>query len=260
MAIVQVRDPARFTAAVALLPGVQSSMLRPIRPSKALLPDPSSPRRQSQGLWPNDCRGTTAWTYVGNTLTSVAILDTGLKPDHPEVAGRILLATTLSTIMPSQPIPVATHPCRRIIAAANRWTRYGRHLTRVHHYCRSKSWIPGRGAGEQSVQGIYYAIDHGADILNLGLTGSDASAALRNPVDFAYARDVRRGRRRLATSEQIIPKYTAAFDHVIAVHATDDTDTVTDFSNRGDFLDSSHPGSVFTAPRPRGTTRTATAT
>jgi Subtilase family len=108
------------------------------------------------------------------------------------------------------------------------------------------------GAGTESdvAVAIRYAVDNGADVINLSFAGDETHAALRNAVQYAYTNDVvviaALGNDARNVNEE--PVYPACLrsdlaDWVIGVTATDDEDWETDFTNYGsDCADIAAPG------------------
>ena len=100
----------------------------------------------------------------------------------------------------------------------------------------------GGGSYSAVANGIKFAADNGADVINMSLGGSSSSATLENAVRYAYERGVvifaasgNDGRRRVG--------YPAAYDeYVIAIGATDYDERKTSYSNYGDELDFVAPG------------------
>ncbi len=90
-------------------------------------------------------------------------------------------------------------------------------------------------------QGITHATDKGADIINLSLGGSSASNTLRDAVNYAYNHGVVVVAA-AGNNNSESRTYPAAFDHVIAVAATDKNDKKAEFSNYGDWVDIAAPG------------------
>ena len=91
-------------------------------------------------------------------------------------------------------------------------------------------------------EGIYYAVDNGAKIINLSLGGSDFSTTLRDAVAYAYDHGVvvvaASGNDGLGSVS-----YPAAYDnYVIAVGATRYDETRVSYSNYGSSLDLVAPG------------------
>jgi len=100
----------------------------------------------------------------------------------------------------------------------------------------------GLGTDVQVADGIYYAVDNGAKVINLSLGGANPSATLENAVAYAYDNGVIV----IASSgndgtESI--DYPAAYDdYVIAVGATRYDETRASYSNYGSSLDLVAPG------------------
>ena len=88
--------------------------------------------------------------------------------------------------------------------------------------------------------GIIYAADNGARVINLSLGGKPDSELLREAVDYARSR----GALVVAATgnDGGAVLYPAAYDPVLAVAATDANDQVAYFSNRGPQVDVAAPG------------------
>ena len=111
----------------------------------------------------------------------------------------------------------------------------------------------GPGFTSDVVAAMYYAVDNGADVINLSLGSNTYDAAVKQATDYAYANDVivvaAAGNCGSGT-EPGCSGYGAGFigyparnPHVIAVGATTSTDARASFSSYGDFLDVVAPGS-----------------
>jgi subtilisin family serine protease len=99
----------------------------------------------------------------------------------------------------------------------------------------------GFGTYEDLIQGMIYATDNGARVINLSLGATSYSKGEEAAVDYAWAHGVvvvaaagNTGR----TSYH----YPAGHPHAIAVAATDAYDNLAGFSTRGDFVDVAAPG------------------
>lgn len=108
----------------------------------------------------------------------------------------------------------------------------------------------GTGTESDAARAITYAVENGADVINLSFAGDESHAALRNAVQNAYNQGVvivaALGNDARNVNEE--PVYPACLrsevaDWVIGVTATDDEDWETDFTNYGsDCADISAPG------------------
>jgi hypothetical protein len=91
---------------------------------------------------------------------------------------------------------------------------------------------------------INYAVDHGVRIINMSITGSTVSSTLQSAVDYAWSK----GAVIFAAagnSGSTSPTYPAACNHVLAISATEPTDTLASFSNHGSWIKLSAPGDII---------------
>jgi serine protease len=99
----------------------------------------------------------------------------------------------------------------------------------------------GRGSSHQVAQGIYYAADNGADIINLSLGSGRSSEVIKDSVQYAHNQGVtivvsagNSGKRE--------PSYPAAYEDSIAVAATQYDKSTPFYSQKGEFVDLAAPG------------------
>jgi len=99
------------------------------------------------------------------------------------------------------------------------------------------------GAGNYSTiaQGIIWAADHGARIINLSLGGTASSTTLQNAITYAWNKQcivvAAAG-----NNGNSVPVYPAACSNVVSVAATNASDTRTSWSNYGSYIDVCAPG------------------
>ena len=101
----------------------------------------------------------------------------------------------------------------------------------------------GSGSTSNVVNGIIWAADHGAKVINLSLGSSSASLTLKNAL--AYARNKGVTNVCAAGNEYKSgnrPSYPAAYDECIAVGATRYDETRAYYSNTGSYVDLAAPG------------------
>ena len=111
----------------------------------------------------------------------------------------------------------------------------------------------GSGTTSGIVSAIYYAVDNGAQIINLSLGGPDQDPVVQAAVDYAYSKNVvvvaaagNCGTTGDAGCDGLpAPRmmYPALANHVIAVGATDANSAKASFSSYGEGLDVMAPGS-----------------
>jgi subtilisin family serine protease len=98
----------------------------------------------------------------------------------------------------------------------------------------------GNGWYSDIAAGIIYAADNGAQVINLSLGGTADSQLLRDAVDYARQRGALVIAATGNTGGAVL--YPAAYEPVLAVAATDRSDQVAGFSNRGAQVDVAAPG------------------
>src|SRR5689334_14124087 len=99
---------------------------------------------------------------------------------------------------------------------------------------------------------ITYATDHGVRIINISITGSTVSSTLQTAVDYAWSK----GAVIFAAagnSSSSSPVYPAACNNVLAISATEPTDTLASFSNHGSWIKLSAPGDMILTTQMGGT-------
>jgi len=204
-----------------------------------------------------------AFTEGDDTVT-VAIMDTGVDVDHPEYRHALLPGYDFVDIlngaqdfmgdylgadpMPEDEVGHGTHVAG-IIAGT------GRNMPRgVAPRCRvlpvrvlaamSREGRPvGAGLVENINNGVKWAIDHGADVINMSLGVRHTGGGLPHTEVIDYAQ--RKGVTVVAASgndgRQAL-YYPGAFPSVIAVGAADDRGEITEFSTFGDHVSFIAPG------------------
>lgn len=100
----------------------------------------------------------------------------------------------------------------------------------------------GKGYDSDIAQSIRFAVDNGADIINLSFGGEEFSPYLADAIDYALSKNipiiVASGNEGADT--KIF--YPASEEKLIVVSATDQNDNIADFSNTGASIDLSAPG------------------
>lgn len=208
--------------------------------------------------------------YPGQDII-VAVVDTGIDLDHPDlqanlVSGKSFVSGT-STADDDQ--GHGTHVAGIIAGVSNNGGIIG--------VAPNASLMPvkvldsqGSGTLYDVADGIEWATDNGANVINLSLGSVSDSATLQAAVDYAYNQGVllvaAGGNCGDATyilngcSYQDQPIYPGADANVMAVASTDSSDNQSSFSNQGSYLEIAAPGSSIYSTYPSGTYATMSGT
>ena len=199
-----------------------------------------------------------AWDIVrGAPIVTVAVIDTGIDPNHPDLAGVALPgATFVSSPDPScAPGSViddnghGTHVAGVIAANGNNGQGIAGVAFGVRILPIKALDCTGSGLLSDVASGVTYATDHGARVINISLGSSSAQSTLQDAIRYAVARNVlvvaAAGNcgvtsTRCASANE--PQYPGAFPETLAVAATDQGDTHASFSNVGAYVGLSAPG------------------
>jgi len=198
------------------------------------------------------------WRYGGggDEATRIAIVDTGIddfSSPHPDLAANVLpqgkdlvdddaIPTDVGTSAPGY--GHGTHVAGVAAASANATgisgVAYCAKILVVRALdCTLGGTCP--GTFEDIADGVVWAADAGADVINLSLGGPTPSSLVRDAIQYA----MQGGAAVVAASGNdglTELSYPARFAEVIAVGATDEADHVAAFSNSGPELDVVAPG------------------
>jgi subtilisin family serine protease len=199
-----------------------------------------------------------AWDISEGASVRVAVVDSGVDLSHQDLLGRFDAASGYNFVTrgasPQDDDGHGTHVAGIIGATLNN----GIGMAGVANKC---TIIPvkvmnsaGTGSSSNVAEGIYWAADHGADVINLSLGAPISSAAIESAVQYAVNRDcVVVAASGNEGSNQVF--YPAAAPNVIGVAATDKNDVRPGFSNYGPNVDISAPGLDIYSTWPGGTYR-----
>jgi subtilisin family serine protease len=193
-----------------------------------------------------------AWNFtVGLSNIVVAVLDSGVNAAHPDLATRILPGYdfVFNDPDPADDFGHGTAVCGTIVAAGNNDAG----VAGVAFGCRvlPVKVMDAAGVAYYSAiaQGIHYAVDAGARIINLSIAGSSPSSTLQDAIDYAWDHNVVVVAA-AGNNADNVPQYPAACEHVIAVSATEPGDTLASFSSFGNDIALSAPGdTIWTTQR-----------
>ncbi|MDT0404752.1 type VII secretion-associated serine protease mycosin [Streptomyces edwardsiae] len=205
---------------------------------------------------------TEAWQTTKGAGVTVAVLDTGVEADHPDLDGNVLTGTDLVGFGASE--------------GDRAWARHGTAMAGIiaghGHGAGNADGVMGiapeakilpvrviledgdearakarRTRGNALADGIRWATDHGADVINLSLGDDSASAHPESGEDQAIQYALRKGVTVVASAGNGGEKgdhvsYPAAYPGVIAATAVDRYGTRAPFSTRRWYATVSAPG------------------
>ena len=204
------------------------------------------------GQWSHSRINSTAgWDLTtGSSDTIIAIIDTGIDQGHPDLASKLVAGYDFisNDSDPSDTNGHGTH----VAGIATAITNNGVGIAGVNWLARIMAVrvLNGSGSGttETVTNGIIWAYSHGAKILNLSLGGTGYSQTMQDAVNAAHANgslvvaamgNCRTGNGGCSPNATVYP---AAFNNVMAVAATNPSDSYAYYSQYGNHCDISAPG------------------
>jgi len=256
--------------------GVEFAEPNRYRETYAVPNDPSFPTQW--GLTKINCPA--AWDRTtGSASVVVAVIDTGVDLDHPELAGLLVPGTDMVDLGPAPTPPPGfhfegdfmgrdsdpqdevghgTHVAGTIACASNNATGVAgvtwncrlmpvKVLTRIVNNVDADD-VRGVGSAADIAAGIRFAVDHGAQVLNLSLGGTVDTQVERDAIAYAVSQGAVVV---AAMGNGFLPppqgnnnqlSFPAAYPDVIAVGAINTADQRANFSQTGPHIDVVAPG------------------
>lgn len=229
-------------SAIALYKAMGAEYAEPNYRMKAVR-DPNDPYFSSQyGLARLKCPA--SWDItMGSDAVVIAIVDTGVDLDHPDLAAKLVPGTDFvnGDDVPDDDNGHGTH-CAGIAAAA---TNNSLGVAGVAPNCKIMPVkvldASGNGYLSTVAQGIRYAADGGAKVISLSLGSTAASQTLQQAVNYALSK----GALVVAAAGNegtTVRFYPAACNGVVSVAASDSSDARAAFSNYGSWVSVAAPG------------------
>lgn len=182
----------------------------------------------------------------GANKKKVAVVDTGVNYNHPDLVGRIDTANDIDYVNGDSDAMDddghGTHVAGIVAAATNNSVGVaGVGFNDLQVLPIKVLDNQGYGYYSDIAQGITYAADLGIPVINLSLGGPYPSQALADAVNYAWQRGslviVAAG-----NSGNISPFYPAYYSNAMAVGASDQNDKKASFSTYGSWIDIVAPG------------------
>lgn len=199
---------------------------------------------QTGGTADADIDAFEAWdTFLGGDNVLLAVIDTGVDPNHVEMAGKIVPGwnTNNNTSDTMDRFGHGTH----VAGTAGAWGDNNAGLAGVSFGLKimPMKCLTDGGSGTEAQCGasMVWAADRGADLMNMSLQYYTGSSTFNDSVNYAFNRGVlliaatgnNQGRR---------VAWPAKFDNCQGAGATTHTDAIASFSNYGPEVDVAAPG------------------
>jgi thermitase len=188
-----------------------------------------------------------AWDVVtGSQQIVIAVIDSGINADHPEFVGRLVPGYDFmdKDAQPEDASGHGTHVAGIIAAALDN----GQGVAGVCPNCRL---MPikvldkyNMGSWSLLAQGILFAADHGARVINISVGAVIPSQTVESAISYA----IESGAVIVAAAgnnDSNDPFYPAAYDGVVAVGATTRSGKLWAKSDYGSYIDLVAPGDVI---------------
>lgn len=183
-----------------------------------------------------------AWTVTTGGGTRVAIVDSGVASDNPDIAPKVVARANFSgTATGEDNYGHGTHVAGIVAATAN-------NTIGVAGVCPGCTILDakvlndsGSGSSSAIANGINWAVSNGAKVINMSLGQRVSSRTLEAAVNNAWNAGavIVAAAGNAGTQAKIYP---GAYPNVIAVAATDNNDAKASFSTYGNWVDVAAPG------------------
>ncbi len=197
-----------------------------------------------------------SWALTNGRGAVVAVVDTGVQADHEDLTGTVMPGWDAITDQPggtSDPHGHGTHVAGIIAAAARNGKGIAGSAPGVRILPVRVLGADGSGSRSDILEGIIWAADQGADVINLSLGGTGGADGYARAIQYALDKGAvvvaAAGNNALDGNE---PQYPAADPGAIAVAATTPSDDRAPFSNHGGYIDLAAPGTSIQSTVPTG--------
>jgi thermitase len=202
-----------------------------------------------QGTAGKDIALTDAWDVTQGNDVRVAVIDTGIDLQHPDLTGKVVGQQVFVTQSISDGFGHGTHTAG--IIAANMNNSQG--IAGVCPGCKlliAKALDDtGRSTTSVIATAIIWAADNSAKVINLSEGGSTNAQTQDDAIAYAIGKgSVVVASAGNDSSNQLF--YPAALDSVLSVAATDNTDQKSSFSNYGSWVKVAAPGEAIYSTLP----------
>lgn len=191
---------------------------------------------------------------VGKSGVTVAVLDTGVDYDHPDLAGRIIKGPDYvdRDLDPRDMHGHGTHVAGIITAGLNNQEGISGMAPNVKILAIRVLDAKGSGSLFNIAKGIAYAANNGAKVINMSLGSPSGGSTMRTLANFLSKYAEARGSLIIAAAGNSggAIGFPAAASEFLSVGAVNEDKYIASFSNRGKELDVVAPGVQITSTFP----------
>ena len=200
-----------------------------------------------------------AWPMVKQQKqVKVAVVDTGVDYNHPALKGKIDLADAYNFVANNTDAMDdqghGTHVSG--IIATNAKDNYGlMGITgQLDVQIMPVKVLDSDGSGDSDIiaQGITYAVDKGADIINMSFGGEGMSTEINNAIKYAVQKGVLVVAAAGNSATDSATFTPASLENVVTVSALSINDRRSSYSNYGDSVELAAPGDMILSAYPNG--------
>lgn len=245
-------DTAAFAAELSQTPGIEKVELDGIGGIAGITPnDPNFALQwalentgQFGGVPDADLDLSEAWEYTtGSATVTIAIVDTGVQADHPELIGRVLPGWNTYNNNSDASDPHGHGTFVAGVAAARGDNGIGIAGMNWNARILPVRCVSSAGVGTESqcAQAIIWATENGADVISMSLQYYQGTDFLRDAVAYAYDSGVL-PIAATGNGQGPVVAFPARFPKCLAVGATNRNDLLWPGSNYGPQVDVTAPG------------------
>jgi thermitase len=222
----------------------------------------SEPALITSSIAPNDSHFDKQWALdkiqalgalqvtSGSQYVIIAILDTGIDQTYIDLAGLVIASVNFTQSPTVDDVDGhGIHIAGIIGAIANN----GVGIAGLAYNCSLMNVKVADDRGfidaEAVSEGIVWAVDNGAKVINMSLTLTEPTQALKDAVDYAWSKGVILIAA-AGNNESSTPMYPAYYANCLAVTATNSNDFLAPLANHGDWVDVAAPGAKIYSTLP----------
>lgn len=217
---------------------------------------PNDPQ-YGQQYAPQQVNADTAWdTTLGSSSVTIAVVDTGVQYDHPDLAGNFGSDPGYDFVDddsdPYPDAPADEYHGTHVAGIAGGPTDNGTGTAGISNSSLINGRAldeTGRGSTADIADAVEWAADQGADVINLSLGGGGYTSTMKNAVSYA----TNQGSLVVAAAGNNgtgSVGYPAAYSECVAVSALDPDESLASYSQYGDEIELAAPGTNVLATLP----------